>query len=76
MKESICNNVSIILVKLIHYITEKRQHRQCIKDIGIALAPPPPPKKKKTRQLYCYVYLTFSSLNIIERWHQRLTCKF
>ncbi len=55
MKESICNNVSIILVKQIYYITEKRQHRQCIKDIGNALPPPP----KKIYVVECELYSAY-----------------
>ncbi len=54
MKES--NNVSIILVKQIHYITEKRQHRQCIKDIGNALSPSPP---KKIYVVECRLYSAY-----------------
>ncbi len=57
MKESICNNVSIILVKQIHYMTEKRQHRECIKDIGNALSPPPP-KKSMLLSVSCTVDTT------------------
>ncbi len=30
----------------------------------------------RTAQLYFYVYMTINSLNIIEKWHQRLGCKF
>ncbi len=26
-------------------------------------------------QLYCYVYMIITSLNIKEMWHQRLGCK-
>ncbi len=39
-EKSICNNIRIILVNQIHYITEKRQYRQCMKDIDNA-----PPRK-------------------------------
>ncbi len=57
MKESICNNVSIILVKQIHYITEKRQHRQCIQDIGNALSLPPK-TKSMLLSVSCTVHTT------------------
>ncbi len=30
----------------------------------------------ETRQLYFYIYMIMNSLNIIEKWHQRLGCTF